>query len=404
MRGLSFCLGDERPCDYVFHESVFGRCITQMKVGVIGININTFELNYGAVLHAWAFCKVLNQLKERCNIEAFEIIDYVPVHTRGKNIKFPMLYFIKKMKLRSIVLNIFCIHDYAKRYDAFQRFYKENLKISTKKFSEDIETSFLNYDCIIVESDVVWSRFAGRFNKVFFLSCDSMKEMKRIAYGVDIGELELDEGSRKEMKELLQSLQYISCRGRAPLSVLQECTEKNIQPVIDSTLLIESEYYDEICYSRIEKKRYILYYYIESNSFMKKSVEKFARENNLKVIELTSRISKNNFYRIKQLNYSYGIEQFISLIKYADYVFTDSFHCLCLSVQYKKEVYAFPRKKEKKVEDLCNILGLKGRYIVNENKAIFGTNLIDYKKVGMKIQEWKAQSMKWLINSITDKS
>lgn len=375
-----------------------------MKVGIIGININTFELNYGAVLHAWAFCKALVQLKERCNIDVIEVIDYVPEHIKGKNIRLPILYFIKKLKLKSVILNIFCILDYAKRYDMFQKFIKENLKISVKKFSEDIETAFLDYDCIIVESDVVWSRLAGRFNKVFFLSCDSMKDMKRIAYGVDIGELELDDSSRKEMKELLKSLHYISCRGRAPLSTLKECTEEEIQPVIDSTLLIESNYYDEICDSRIEKKRYVLYYYIESSPFMKKSVEKFAQENNLKIIELSSRISRNNFYRIKQINYSYGIEQFISLIKYADYVFTDSFHCLCLSVQYKKELYAFPRKKEKKVEDLCKILGLENRYIVNGSRISFEKKLIDYKKVGINIQEWKNQSIKWLINSICDKS
>ena len=258
----------------------------------------------------------------------------------------------------------------------------------------------MGYDCIIVESDVVWSKLAGKFNRAFFLACDSMKHMKRVAYGPDIGELELDSGSKNELKELLKQVQHISCRGNAPVPILQECTEKKVQPVLDPTLLIKRSDYDEICCERIVKERYLLYYYIENSKLMKEAVEKFAKQHNLKIIELTSRISKNNFFRIDEINYSYGIEQFVSLIKYAECVFTDSFHGLCVSIQYEKEFYAFPRKKEKKVIDLCQMLGVENRYMANETNTNLDMNPIDYKKVHRNIQEWKETSMQWLINSL----
>ena len=44
-----------------------------MKVGTLSLNINTDDLNYGAMLHSWAFQQVLKQ--QEC-VQSTEIIDY----------------------------------------------------------------------------------------------------------------------------------------------------------------------------------------------------------------------------------------------------------------------------------------------------------------------------------------
>lgn len=373
----------------------------RMKIGIIGININTFELNYGAVLHAWAFSKVLDTLKEQCNLESIEIVDYTPEHTRGKNVKYPVLYFVKNFQLKRAVMSFFCMFDYAKRYESFQKFCHDQLKVSKEKFVEDIDDTALNYDCVIVESDVVWAKLAGKFNKVFFLNCDSMKDMRRIAYGPDIGDLEANEQNLYELREMLKAVEYISCRGTAPLHILEQCTDKKVQPVLDPTLLISRQEYDDISSERLIDEAYVLYYYIENNPDMRNQAEKFAKENNLKLVELTSRLSKNNIFRIRKLHYSFGISEFVSLIKYSECVFTDSFHGICVSVQYKKSFFAYPRQKEQKVLDLCRMLGVKERYMLNKSFADVSQDMIDYEKVDRLLNDWKKTSIEWLKDSLS---
>lgn len=373
----------------------------RMKIGIIGININTFELNYGAVLHVWAFSKVLDTLKEQYNLENIEIIDYTPDHTRGRNIKYPVLYFLKHFQLKRAMMYLFCMFDYAKRYESFQKFCHDQLKVSKEKFGEDIDKAILNYDCIIVESDVVWAKLEGGFNRVFFLNCDSMKGMRRIAYGPDIGGLEATEQNLHKLREMLKAIDFISCRGTAPLCILEQCTDRKVQPVIDPTLLISRREYEGISSERLIDEPYVLYYYIENNPDMRDQAEKFAKENNLRLVELTSRLSKENIFRIFKLHYSLGISEFISLVKYSECVFTDSFHGTCVSVQYKKSFYAYPRQKEQKVLDLCRMLGVEERYMYKKSFANISQNMIDYEKVDQLLNNWRKTSIDWLKDSLS---
>ncbi len=283
----------------------------------------------------------------------------------------------------------------------FQQFCRDELKISKEKFGAEIDNAVLNYDCVIVESDVVWAKLAGSFNKDFFLNCNSMKEMRRIAYGPDIGDLDANEENLRELQELLKGVEHISCRGTAPLNVLEQCTDKKIQPVLDPTLLIGRHEYDSIASDRLIDEPYVLYYYIENNPDMRRQAQEFAKKNNLKLVELTSRLSKNNIFRTGEINYSFGIQEFVSLIKYSECVFTDSFHGICVSIQYKKNFYAYPRKQEKKVFDLCQMVGTSERYMLNKSFEDVSQDTIDYEKVDQLLDDWRKTSIDWLKDALS---
>ena len=98
-----------------------------MKIGIIGLNVNNLELNYGTLLHTWAFIKYLEkgQLAENGEIE---IINYYPRHSLGMIRKYPAIYYIKTHMWKRALKSVSYLHEYVKRYDSFESFKKNHLR------------------------------------------------------------------------------------------------------------------------------------------------------------------------------------------------------------------------------------------------------------------------------------
>ena len=71
-----------------------------MSIGTLSLNINTHDLNYGALLHTWAFQHLLiNKFK----VET-EVIDYVTPQFENRILKYPWINSIKEKKYRDFFL------------------------------------------------------------------------------------------------------------------------------------------------------------------------------------------------------------------------------------------------------------------------------------------------------------
>ncbi|MFR1286996.1 MAG: polysaccharide pyruvyl transferase family protein [Subdoligranulum sp.] len=56
------------------------------------------------------------------------------------------------------------------------------------------------------------------------------------------------------------------------------------------------------------------------------------------------------------------VEQFLSLIYYADYVITDSFHCTAFSLNFNKEFFTFyPGKYSARLHSILTLTGTENR-------------------------------------------
>ena len=98
-----------------------------LKIGTLSVNVNTDDLNHGAVLHSWAFQRYLQKTYE-CDVE---IIDYTTPNLYGKNLKHPVSSLIQQKKYRSALVALASAGSYKKRYDKFQKFKNEHMKMST---------------------------------------------------------------------------------------------------------------------------------------------------------------------------------------------------------------------------------------------------------------------------------
>ena len=102
--------------------------------------------------------------------------------------------------------------------------------------------------------------------------------------------------------------------------------------------------------------------------------------------------------------YDIGPIEFINLIKYAEYVCTDSFHGTVFSIINHKDFFTFSRY-EKEVQESTNtrlvsllkLLGLENRM---NNDEIMNATIINYDDVDIKLLKLRENSLTYLKDAI----
>lgn len=367
-----------------------------MKIGTLSLNINNNDLNYGALLHSWAFQQVL---KNKLKVLDTEIIDYIPNHFNGLNLKYPILSYIKGLRPRATIKALPNAYYHAQRYEKFKDFVNKNMVISRQQYTmESLNNTILDYDCIICESDVIWSpnSMGGKFDPSFFMALDSMKDKKKIAYAPSLANAEFSKEQEQEFVDLLKSVDFISTREHYAVEYIKKLSNRSVNHVLDPTMLLTGEDYSHITAKRLIPEKYLLIYF--PLQFMPRLVEQakqFAKEKGLKVVEISS-------YSLEKIRHktftAAGIEEFISLIKNAEVIFSNSFHGVCFSILFEKDFYAYSRKTGRKIEDFCQLLGLDNRFIRNFNFS--EQHPIDYHEVNKLLKNERTKSLKWLEEAI----
>ena len=105
--------------------------------------------------------------------------------------------------------------------------------------------------------------------------------------------------------------------------------------------------------------------------------------------------------------YSVGPEEFVNLIRNAQYVFTDSFHGCVFSMLYKKQFMVFNRYSDKsissknsRIDSFCENYSLSDRRFNGDINAV--DNTIDYTKVSEKVEKHRQESLAFLDKALKD--
>ena len=81
-------------------------------------------------------------------------------------------------------------------------------------------------------------------------------------------------------------------------------------------------------------------------------------------------VSKENLKKDKMF-YEAGVEEFLSLVKNAQFVVTNSFHGMIFSVRFKKQFVIFSREQcNTKISELLEMFGLSDRMLVNGDEKL----------------------------------
>lgn len=354
-----------------------------MKVGIVTHYYNSH--NYGGNLQAYALCKIINKNgysaeQISCKVELRHVTKLDRRFTKLDKIK--DINFLRGA-LRSRTIEKFNEKvRYKKKYEnisirnkAVLKFNKDKIPHSNEVYDEDNICKTLNkYDCFITGSDIVW--YPIHCSPIYMLKFVD-DNVPKFSYAASLAVDSLSEEELKAYKKYLKNYQGISVREQNAVDLLKGVSPVNVECVLDPTLLLNKEDWDEICSARLVENKYLFCYFLGDNPNARNVAKEYANKNNLKLVTIPY---TTNTYR--KCDDGFGDEQlynvspsdFISLIKYADCIFTDSFHCCVFSYIYNKNVFALRRSKQERlgarIKNFLELVNTSSHYCNNEEKEI----------------------------------
>ena len=314
--------------------------------------------NYGNRLQLFALTKVLNKLGFKT-------------------------YAYKRKTFKSI------IKEFLKHNTPLGLFNKKEVKL--KKFTRKYirEKSIIKQtDYSVVGSDQVWNPNFFK-NRPFLI--DVPNESVKVSYAASIGKETLTEDELSRFKASLNNYKRISVRERSAKDLLQPITDKEIEVVLDPTLLLSKE-----DYIKLEKKpknietgeKYILCYILGGTEQMD-AINTFALEHGYRIIPFSDRNDSR-----------YGVEEFLYLIHHAALICTDSFHACVFSIIFERPFVAFRRTGKHsymftRLQNLINTFELKNREYNGTSITKENVNL-DYSKVNSILETRRKESLRYL--------
>ncbi len=363
--------------------------------------------NYGGVLQAYALCKIIDNLGFPCEQICFDNSINTKLSSSHRTRS------LKGMVLRMGKNFIFSLYNHRmkSRYNKFDEFRNVEIPHSPEVYYEhSIGDCVKHYDTFITGSDQVWN--LKWYAAPYFLSFVP-KDKEKISYAASLGtEERFNEQEQAFFSEVLKDYKAISVREESSIMLLGDCTRKKVETVADPTLLLTREKWDEISSERMISGEYLLCYFLGDDKKIRRIAREFCKQNGLKLIVLprSGRPNLSDFGFGDRQVFDAGPKEFLSLIKYATYVMTDSFHACVFSSIFDTSFLVFTRKGEDKMSSriysLLFSLDLQQVFCdTSERLNIQYANKVlnsRMRKNDAALKNWQKSSMEYLLRCLQD--
>lgn len=380
-----------------------------------------FQHNYGSMLQAYATQMALDKLD--CENET---IDIAGLNHEIKKAK--ILYFAKasltsdilisKLGMaKNVLIKRFSKNDYARlskiRSDKFDAFSKKYFRLSPRYNSKEElgKKCDENYSAVLVGSDQLW--LPGNIAADYYTLNFVPTTVNSIAYATSFGQSSLPKDSARKATIFLKKIKHIGVREESGQKLVKKLADRDVPVVCDPTLLFTG---DE--WMKIQKKepiiegKYILCYFLGNNPPHREFAKKLKKETGCKIIALThlDEFVKSDEGYADETPYNIDPADFLNLIRNAEYVCTDSFHCSVFSILYKKEFYTFRRynrntrqSTNSRLDTLFKITGIEGRLLTGDEKIEDCLNIkTDFDAAHKKLAGVRQQSYEYLKAALQD--
>ena len=370
-----------------------------MKVDLITLhNVK----NYGSALQTYATQKILEKLG--CEVEVINYFrkDLIEEHLIENRINTSTVF--SKNFLTKFLGKMFIKPSVEKQCEKFNKFLNNNIKLTPKKYysNEELKNDLPIADIYCTGSDQVWnSDWNNGIEKPFFLDFVPDNK-KRISYASSFGKESLNNNEKKITQEMLKKYQYISVREKSAKKIIEDLGIKNVEHVLDPTLLLNKEEWENLKVDIKHKGKYILVYQLNTkNPEFDKYVKKLSKYKKMPIVRV-SNVSYQRFKYGKFVNCP-TVEEFISYFLNAEYIVTDSFHATAYSINFgKKFLCIFPKKFSTRLQSILDLTGLQERKVTDFNKFDTIDNQIDYEKVNGIINVERNKSINYLKKAIEE--
>lgn len=279
--------------------------------------------NHGARLQCYALVKHLQKQGHEV-----EVIDYRPYYMRdprlwywpGNSIKgWAKLFLQIPFRMRNVRRHR-CFDEFSKKYIPLTRIYNN---------IEELRQNPPVADMYIAGSDQIWNTtFPNGTDPGYYLDFGS-EEIRRESFAASFATREIVPSAREFVKENLKRFDKITVREQSALKILEDLgCHGTLQE--DPVFLLSAEEWNEIADGTGDGEQYVLVYDFYADEKIMQVAQSIAAEKGCKIYAICPmKLS----YADKNFVYS-GPETFVSLIKNASCVVSNSFHGTVFAMIY----------------------------------------------------------------------
>lgn len=355
--------------------------------------------NHGASLQALALAYFLKQEGHEVNI-----IDYRPDYLVGQlDLKVNNDRFDKPIiKWLYLLAKYPGWVKYQKRKKSFDDFDAKYIApfVTEKTYAtcEELKNDPPVADVYVAGSDQIWNTKLKNGTDASFYLDFGRKETRKISYAASFATASLKEGTEDFVNQKLSGLDAIAVREPSGVKILESMNYSG-SLVCDPVFLLSAEtWISEIPVKEGMGEKYVLVYDFEGSKEVQCVAERIAKEKGLKIFSIGPTPLE---YANENFTFS-GPDTFVSLVKNATCVVSNSFHATAFSFIFKRDMFVVKRADglNTRMQDLLSRYGLSDRLVDANTQTETILSHIDYEKVYSILSTEIEFSKQWLRNNL----
>lgn len=345
-----------------------------MKAAVV---TNCDTTNYGSILQAFALQQAIKELGGSGFVLQKRTVKKKSLPAKIKNLILPSGngYSAKSKweikRARKL---------YAEKNKKLAAFCREHIEIKTCATKEAAEILLGDVDTMIAGSDQIWSPRAGLLSPFTTLQFGG-EWIRRYAYAASVGVTELSLEEQTLLQNGLKQFQEVSLRESSSAELIEPLCSCKVHTDVDPTFLYDASFWGPYANAPAVEEPYIFVYMLRPEPLTMQLAKALSEKTGLRIYLISNRIISDDAVRNVT---DAGIEEFLSYIKNAAYVVTNSFHGTAFSVQFHKPFLSVAiAGSGMRVRDFLGELGLSSR---------IASETTDIKKIGQSV-DWTTVDM-----------
>lgn len=387
-----------------------------------------YQPNYGSQLQAFATQETFDKLGLDNETILFDGL-------RPEVNKAKMLYFLSRIfdintikdKMATVKKKLASkrnpeyARNLAERNGMFADFAATMFHLS-KQYNSKAEVTAAAYDYVafLVGSDQLWlpSNIAGDYYTLNMVPDD----VPKIALATSFGISELHRKSGLKAQKFLKRIEHVSVREISGQRLVKIWAGRDVPVVCDPTVMFTADEWTKALEATepgnrfAEGQKYIFVYFLGNNPWERDIVRSVRKDTGLRILQLahSDEYIKSDEGFADFTPYNVGPKEFIELIRDAEYVFTDSFHCSVFSMLIHKNFYTFPRYSHEgtvstngRLYSLLSLVHQESRLVKKQDAELWNTEKRiaiepDYDVVDHEFDKLRRVTWDWLTNALKE--
>lgn len=361
----------------------------------IGILTYHTGYNYGASLQAYALATTINKMGYSCEIINFETERFVA--SREMFSRRPQ----RPKEVIKIASRVPYYKSLKRRQALFDSYTEECLPISPLyRTEQEVIAHAEDYKCIVCGSDQIWNLSqddAPAANPLFFLNFP--KAQRRVSYAASFGKWVKEAQQHEDLfLPWLRQFDAISVRETSGVEYVHSLG-LDCALCLDPTVLLDAEDYNEICVERLIPEKYVLLFFWACTDDVVRAAKEVSRQLQLPIYNIVPP-PRAMFKRVKR-KLDVGPREFLSMIKHAEFVVTNSFHGTAFSTTYEKPyVCVVSGKPDLRMKSLLEQLDLSDHLMSADRIDVKPLLVTDFSSARKKKATLRQDSLAFLNRSL----